>query len=174
MFSRAMDPYPSLAELSLALIGFSALIGVFGSRTEAESALETLTLRMLVEIALISFALSLLPIVIAPMLDDDGELWRTCSGVSALLVACHVATGFVRSRDIAPDRVVTPLVLSGVVIALALVVANTRNAIGDPAGVEEWPFRAAVVVQLLSSALFFFIRFFVLESRGEERTNDGE
>ena len=161
-----IDIYVSLAELSLALVGFAALVGAFSSSSNTQEIHERLALQMLVEIALTAFLLSLLAVALDGFIRDSEALWRTCSGVAAALVLAHISASIIRTRRMTlPDRF--RLVLFPTVpIGLGFVVLNLLNCSSLFFEVSEGPFRAAVVAQLVFASLFFFVRFFLRETDG--------
>jgi len=158
-----IDLYVSLAEISLALVGFSALVGAFRSSLDAQKPHEAIALQMLVEISLTAFLLSLLPVVLAGFMSEPTSLLRTCSGVSALLVLAHISSSVVRTRRKTLPTRFRVAAFPTVLLALGFVVLNIMNANELLSVVSEAPFRAAVAVQLVSATWFFFLRFFLSE-----------
>ena len=158
-----IDLYVSLAELSLALIGFAALVGAFNSSLDAQKLHETIALQMLVETSLTAFLLSLLPVVFAGFISEPTTLWRTCSGISAGLVLAHISTGLFRSKRMALPSRFRMALFPAVYMALGFVGFNLLNSVELLSVVSEGPFRGGVVVQLVSASWFFFVRFFLSE-----------
>ena len=79
----------TIAELSLALIGFAAIVAAFQRNEEGSSRLHGFWVRFLVEIAFTAFGLSLLPVLIQsfgvsgspPFLDwDFVDIWEEVVG----------------------------------------------------------------------------------------------
>lgn len=167
-FGRTLqiDLYVSLAELSLALIGFAALVGAFRSSLDAQKPHEAIALRMLVEISLTAFLLSLLPVVLTGFISESTALWRTCSGVSAALVFAHISTGVFRSRRMSLPARFRMAAYPTVWLALGFVGLNLLNSCELLSVVSEGPFRGLVIVQLVCASWFFFVRFFLSEPDG--------
>ena len=163
-----VDTYESLAELSLALIGFAALFGVFGSASRDRSEFQILALRMLVEIAATAFLLSLLPLLLVPIVDASDDFWTICSGVSAVVVGAHLISGVPRTRATRMDKRLALLVWMTPVSASILVVANLLNCAQLLPEVSEWPFRASIIGQLLFSTIAFAILFAMRDTPDED------
>ena len=158
-----IDTYETLAELSVALIGFSALVGAFGSAARPESPFERHAIRTLVELALIAFLLSLLPVALVAITQDHEQFWRICSGISALLIGGNFAYRTTTTRNLPVPRRTEVAGWVGAPFVLVLVVLNILNSANFLSEVAEWPFRTSVIVQLCNSTLFFFLRFFPME-----------
>lgn len=159
-----IDIYVSLAELSLALVGFAALVGAFSSSLDKQEIHERLALQMLVEISLTAFLLSLLAVVLDGFVQDSEALWRTCSGMAAAMVFAHISSGIARSRKMTlPDRFRFAS-FPTIPFALSFAVLNLLNCSALLFEVSEGPFRASVVAQLVAASIFFFVRFFMSET----------
>ena len=158
-----IDSYESLAELSVALIGFSALVGALGAGARPESPFDRHAIRMLVELALIAFLLSLVPVALIAMTQDHEQFWRICSGISALLIGGHFAYRTTTTSNMGVPRRTQVVGWAGAPLVLVLVVLNILNSGNFLSEVSEWPFRTSVIVQLCNSTLFFFLRFFPME-----------
>jgi hypothetical protein len=153
----------NLAELALALIGFSALVSAF-RRRNALTRVALFRVRQLVEIALTAFATSLLPVLLVEFSFSGERLWRWCSLAGATLVIWHVSYGYSRARGVGMSNIwpkkdlrAAPLTALAALILAVLNLANASGWFWPPA---SGPYAALVMGQLGAACVFFVIEFF--------------
>jgi hypothetical protein len=155
------NSFLTLAELSLALIGFSALVAAF-ERDRAPDLITRFRTRVLVEIALTAFALSLLPFLLSSFGVSGEQLWRSSSLGGALLVGGHISYAGRRSFKLARVHHIEfsrpPLYAAGV--ASALVAVNVVNATALLWMPSAGPVACLVAAQLGAACAFFIQVFF--------------
>ena len=155
----------TLAELSLALVGFSAIVAVF-LRREDQTLRAQFNTRQLVEIALTAFAMSLLPVLLAELRLSGDRLWQACSLAAAALVIAHVGAGLYRSRIISaiePEQERPISAVAAAIVALILVLANLVNASGWLWVPSSGPYTASIMGQLGAASVFFVVEFFRID-----------
>ena len=120
------EVFLTIAELCLALIGFSGVVSVFGRRNEGRwTADEILRLRTLVEPALTALAGCFVPILLVSFFEDPVSLWRASN---ACLIAIHMVA-FVafwiraKSNAVTSQKVMTVIFLGIVMIQILSVAA---------------------------------------------------
>ena len=91
----------SLAEISIALIGFSGVVTVLGHRGKGQwKAEELLQLRTQVEPSAVSLFGAMLPSVLGLVIVDADILWRVCNGVLALLFTAAFVAFLLRATRV--------------------------------------------------------------------------
>jgi len=85
-FVEESETLRTLAEVAVALTGFTGIVAVLGRRAGGEWApLEMLRLRMLLETSLGVLFLSLLPLVMQTLRPSEQSLWRVSNGLECLV-----------------------------------------------------------------------------------------
>jgi len=88
----------TLAEIAVALAGFTGIVGVLGQRGAATSrAVSWLRLRTMLEVALRNAAFALLPLPFLEFPSAEPMIWRIASGAYLVTVLIYIL--FRRSRD---------------------------------------------------------------------------
>jgi hypothetical protein len=84
-----LDTLHTIAQVAIAIIGFSGIVVVFGRRTGAQwSAEESLRFYVLIACPLTALACSFVPILAGQLTNDYDTIWRTSN---AILGAAHLA-----------------------------------------------------------------------------------
>ena len=95
-----LDILITLAELSVALAGFSAIIGVLGSRKSmADIQANYLRLRVMLETCFMVAAAALVPVLLDRFGIDTDILWRVSSAMFLLVVIPYQFIAHNRTRD---------------------------------------------------------------------------
>ncbi len=115
----------TIAELCLALIGFSGVVSVFGRRNEGRwTKDEILRLRTLVEPAMTTLAGCFVPILLTSFFEDQVSLWRASN---ACLIAIHMIAFFlfwIRARtEAVMSQKIMSVIFLGIVLMQILSVA---------------------------------------------------
>jgi hypothetical protein len=83
------DTLHTIAQVAIAIIGFSGIVVVFGRRTDAQwTAEESLRFYVLIACPLTALACSFVPILLSQLTNDYDTIWRTSN---AVLGAAHLA-----------------------------------------------------------------------------------
>ena len=81
----------TLAELAVALAGFTGIVGVLGRRTQDPArAISWLRLRAMLEVALRNAAFAVLPIPFLGVVSSETVVWRVASGAYFLAVVVYI------------------------------------------------------------------------------------
>ena len=92
-----------IAEISVALAGFSAVIGVLGSRPSASDIrVDALRLQVMLESCLVVAAASIVPVLLSYFEVNAGTEWRLASAAFLLVQLPMEIVGFRRTRNM-PD-----------------------------------------------------------------------
>jgi hypothetical protein len=95
----------TLAEVAVALTGFTGIVAVLGRRAGGEwTPLELLRLRMLLETSLAVLFLALLPLLLQALRPSEASLWRVGNGVQALVHAGGAAVLSLRVSRLEPSQ----------------------------------------------------------------------
>jgi len=155
------DDLSTIAEIAIALAGFSALVGMLGSRTGRSSPkLDAFRLQIMLEASLFVVALALLPVVLLHLGVVEEIAWRASAGIflaadAVTTVSIHVRAGNVSAEYLSADRL-TSIVVQATgyaadgVVALVLVGIWSERAPGL--------YLLALYLNVLLSGLLF-IRF---------------
>ena len=123
------EVFLTIAELCLALIGFSGVVSVFGRRNEGRwTADEILQLRTLVEPAITALAGCFVPILLVSFFDDRVSLWRASN---ACLIAIHMVAFvpfWVRAKA---DAMTSQKILSAIFLGIVMIQILSVAAIID-------------------------------------------
>ena len=158
-----------LAEVSVALAGFTGVVGAFGDRRSSWTPFEFLRFRVMLGTSLATLLLSLLPFALYHLHLAPGVIWILCSAAYAAYLVTIFPLDVRRGRALGlfehPDyRAWVPLVLGGsVAVAVALQVLNV-------AGVgfhrEPGPFILGLFLLVVICA-FMFVRLLAFVGRDE-------
>ena len=92
-----------IAEVSVALAGFSAVIGVLGSRPGASDVrVDALRLQVMLESCLVVAAASIVPVLLSSLGAESGAVWRIGSAAFLLVQVPMEIIGFRRTSNM-PD-----------------------------------------------------------------------
>jgi hypothetical protein len=148
------DTLSTIAEVAVALAGFTGVVAVLGRRSSGGwSAEELLQLRALVETSLTVFFVSFVPAILSSVVDSEAAVWRWSNGVLAVAHLANLASFFLRTT-----RGAAPTVgqrISGV-FGAAFVLLHLTAAVG----ILAWA--APLVVLGLLGLLFVAAQNFVL------------
>jgi hypothetical protein len=98
-----------IAEVSVALAGFSAVIGVLGSRPGASDIrVDALRLQVMLESGLVVAAASIIPVLLSHLGAESGAVWRVGSAAFLLVQLPMEVVGFRRTSKM-PDMKVSKL-----------------------------------------------------------------
>lgn len=93
------DILTTIAEVAIALTGFTGVVAVFGRRSRgAWTPHELLQLRALVETSLTAFFVSFVPALLAMVVDSESHVWRSANVVLGLAHAANLAAFSLRMR----------------------------------------------------------------------------
>ena len=160
----------TFAEVSVAFAGFSSLIAVVGMRTSTRAdSFDLLRYWVMLEFSLAALALALLPPVLILLGVADVWVWRSLSGVMALLAIAHnavMARLFLRG-DPAVRRAATPAnqIAANSVYAV-LVLTQIGNAVGLLDHRAGWYLFGLFLVLVVASAHFILFIINALRSLG--------
>lgn len=117
----------TVAEVSIALAGFTGVVAVLGNRRNHEwSPEERLQLRTLVETSLTAMFASFAPAVLFMALDSEPAVWRSANLFLGALHLANLAAFLRRATDAKPTASQKGLL----VIGIAMILAHFLTAIG--------------------------------------------
>ncbi|MEM9173729.1 MAG: hypothetical protein AAGC67_00705 [Myxococcota bacterium] len=97
------DTLLSLAEIAVALAGFTGIVGALGQRADdADRAIGWVRLRTMLEVSLRNAAFALLPLPFLGFADDPTLVWRSASGAYLSTVLAYLV--FRRTRSSSPTE----------------------------------------------------------------------
>ena len=92
------DTLATIAEVSVALAGFTGVVAVLGRRSSGGwSREELLQLRALVETSLTAFFVSFVPGIVNSTVDTEVAVWRWSNGALAIAHLANLASFFLRT-----------------------------------------------------------------------------
>lgn len=95
----------TLAEVAVALTGFTGIVAILGRRAGGEwSPLELLRLRMLLETSLGVVFLSLIPVLLLTLRISQGSLWRVSNALQGLIHLGGAIVLFLRVSRLEPSQ----------------------------------------------------------------------
>ena len=151
----------TLAEVAVALAGFTGIVAVLGRRAGGEwTPLELLRMRMLLETSLGVLFLSLLPIVVQPLRPSEESLWRISNGLQALLHLGGVLLLYRRVSDLEAsqwppeERWLTAALLP---LSLVIIAVQVAVALGFLARYGAFAYLLGLVYFLGLAALHFVL-----------------
>lgn len=164
------DAFSTLAEVAVAFLGFTGVVGIFGGRGRPPAV--TLRLWVMVELGLALLLLALLPMVLHELGSRGAALWTLCSGAAALFVLAHFA--FVVPRIVPYLRAGTwgrvPGGVNGAVPALLLASLLTQGLNAAGLGLERshGGYLLGLFLVVAGSGLNFFALLVVLRASDAE------
>ena len=85
------DTLLTIAEIAVALAGFTGIVGILGRRAQDSTrAISWLRLRAMLEVALRNAAFAVLPIPFLDLVPSETIVWRVASGTYFLAVVLHI------------------------------------------------------------------------------------
>ncbi len=144
-----------LAEIAIAIAGFSGVVSALSIRTSQWSNLDKIRLRLLLQASFATVLFSLLPLILFSTTLLNPTIWVIAS--SAWLIYMGVSTipfvvRAIRKAGSAPDRIGRPMValffgmVGSVVVVQVLNVAILRTA---------WPHLTAMLFALIGASISF-------------------
>jgi hypothetical protein len=164
-----ISTFMTMAELSLAVIGFSAIVSAL-QRAQVATPIARISSRLLVEVALSAFALSMLPALFVSFGLSGTRLWQLCSLIGSVSVIIQISITLHRTRPLRTQLPGTKGaargdVAAGVTFLIAL--ANLPNAGGWPWPPSPGPYTALIMADLGAACLFFVQAFFAIAPPNE-------
>ena len=150
----------TIAEIAVALAGFSALVALLATKDQARRKFEALGLQVMLEASLFVVALSLLPVVLFELGLAAGTVWRSSAAIFLIVDIAITVSVRMRSRGWSEhfgsgERIVAPAtsILSSIADGLMLWVL-VDYGVGSPSGV----YLLALYLNLLLAGILF-VRF---------------
>ncbi len=151
----------TLAEVAVALTGFTGIVAVLGRRAGGEwSPLEWLRLRMLLEASLAVLFLSLLPVLLSTLRPSQGSLWRVANSAQvvvhlggALLLVLRVSR-LEPSQWPSEERWLTALLAP---LSLVIILVQAGAVLGLLPGVASFVYLLGLMYLLALAALHFVL-----------------
>jgi hypothetical protein len=150
----------TFAELAVALAGFSAIIGVLGTRPSASDIrVDGLRLQVMLEASLAVAAFSIIPGLLDHFDIATGSVWRISAGIFLLIQVPTEFLGILRTREM-PDMTLTRLNVNTINWALSIAadliaLGVALNWMGDRANA----YYMLAVFLLLGMSGLLFIQF---------------
>ena len=141
-----------LAEIAIAIAGFSGVIAALTIRTSQWSELDKIRLRMLLQASFATVFFSLLPLVLLSTTLLDPAVWVIASSAWLIYMGASTIPFVVRAIRSTPDGIGRPIlalfvgVVGSVVVVQVLNVAVLRTA---------WPHLAAMLSGLFAASVAF-------------------
>jgi hypothetical protein len=158
-----MASLSALAEVSIGLAGFAAIVVVLGPRASRFDAETTAMIRAMISMAVGCAFSCLLGIAVLALGLSPPLAWRVSSAlVSVILVAVWILNYFLFLRDIEGFWTRSLLFQAFVLLSLGL---HLSNALGFPVVPSFGIFYSAVVALLATAGLGFVYSVYVLLSR---------
>ncbi len=149
----------TVAEVSIALAGFTGVVAVLGNRRNHEwTAEERLQLRTLVETSLTALFASFAPSVLYLVLNSDPAVWRVSNLLLGALHLANLLAFLRRAREATPTSSQKALLIIGIGFILAHILAA--------AGLLPWYtliFVAGLLQQIFIAALNFVLLLFPVD-----------
>ena len=144
----------TIAEISVALAGFTGVVAVLGSRRKHDwTPEERLQLRTLVETSLTALFLSFAPSVLSSFTASESVVWRTSNFLLGATHLAFISRFFVRTKIARPTGGQLALLVSGFAAILAHFLAA--------AGILPW-YVAIFIIGLLQQVLVAAFNFVLL------------
>ena len=153
-----MDHLEVLAEIAIALAGFSAIIVVFrrGSTTGSWEPEDVFRLRIMLQYSLSAAVFALLPAVGVEIGLHLSTVLRSLSLMLALLMLADIYIQLRAVRHLPPRSLNPVLATVFVVVGVAVVAALVSNAAGMGLASESGIYLAGVTWLVVSAGLMFF------------------
>jgi len=121
----------TIAELGVALAGFASLVSVIGRRGDDKSrTIDSFRLRSMLEIALRTVALALVPLPFLQFASSDPTLWRLSSVLALVSTAVVFRNSIRRARSVEGIFGERTLIVSIAALSLIGVLSHLANALG--------------------------------------------
>ena len=164
------DLLQTIAEIAIALTGFTGVVAVLGERARGKwRAVDLFRFNNLLTTSIAALFLAFVPILIHKLGAPELTAWRLSSGLAAAYILVVFARG--RSiRQLPQDQQVEiqrPVLGALFVIHAAVFLLLVANALGVAYSGESAPFLVALV-WLLAFAAFQFVRLLLLLQAGSE------
>jgi hypothetical protein len=148
------DPLLAIAEIAIAITGFSGLIGILARRERLDrSSIEFFRLRWMLEYSLITLGLSLLPFLIFAAGLSEESSWRLSSALAFGGFIFYLPANRAFLSDFLKRA--TPFERAMAWVDLALMLVLAENAVGLPFDPSALPYLGAVYWNLFGAALGF-------------------
>ena len=148
-----------MAEVSIALAGFTGVVAVLGNRRKHEwTPEEQLQLRTLVETSLTALFASFAPGVLLLVISSEPTVWRVANLFLGVLHAANLIAFLSRTRQAAPTSSQKALLAIGIAVILAHFLAST--------GILPWymlVFVLGLLQQVFIAALNFVLLLFPIK-----------
>ena len=158
----AQSVLTTIAEVSIALAGFTGVVAVLGNRRKHNWSLEErLQLRTLVETSLTALFASFVPSILYLVLTSEPAIWRSANLFLGVLHLSNLVAFLRRTRDARPTASQKGLL----VIGIAMILAHFLTA----AGLIPWfvlIFVVGLLQQVFIAALNFVLLLFPVEDSG--------
>lgn len=151
----------TLAEVAVALTGFTGIVAVLGRRAGGEwSPLELLRLRMLLETSLGVLFLSLLPVLLLTLRPSQETLWRVSNSLQGLLHLGGALVLYRRVSRLEPSQWPPEerwLTATFAPVSLAILAAQAGAALGCLSSYESFVYLLGLMYFLALAALHFVL-----------------
>ena len=151
----------TLAEVAVALTGFTGIVAVLGRRAGGEwTPLELLRLRMLLETSLAVLFMSLLPIAFQEVSRSEETLWRISNSLQVLVHLGGVLVLYFRVSGLEPSQwppVERRLTAALLPLSIAIIAAQVATSIGILASYGYFLYLLGLVYLLALAALHFVL-----------------
>ena len=151
----------TLAEVAVALTGFTGIVAILGRRAGGEwSPLELLRLRMLLETSLGVLFLSLLPVLFLTLRPSKESLWCVCNSLQGVLHLGGAVLLYFRVSRLEPSQWPSEeRWLTAVFAPLSLVIVTAQGgaALGLFPGYESFVYLLGLIYLLALAALHFVL-----------------
>lgn len=149
------DTLLSIAEIAVALAGFTSLVTVLGSRQDrASRARDRSRLQVMLELGLRNAAFAVIPLPFLEAGASEPALWRIMSGFYLLAMAGHVVLQNRRGQGLALWGA-SSLRVSLVAVATISAVASAANVLGVHGSSSFSLYVASLVLGLVFAGLIF-------------------
>ena len=128
------DTLLTLAEIAVALAGFTGIVGVLGRRTQDPAgAISWFRLRAMLEVALRNAAFAVLPIPFLGMVSPETLVWRVASGAYFLAVVVYILFRRRRESSLTEGQALSKPFLVLLPLSLLACIANVLGLAGPNA-----------------------------------------
>jgi len=121
----------TIAELGVALAGFASLVSAIGRRRDNRSrAIDSLRLRSMLEMALRTVALALVPLPFLQFASSDATVWRLSSVLALVSTAAFLPYSVRRARSVDGIYGERALIISIAALSFIGVLSHVANVLG--------------------------------------------
>jgi len=147
------DTLLTLAEIAIALAGFTGIVGVLGRGTQDPTrAISWLRLRTMLEVSLRNAAFAVLPIPFLALVSSETIVWRVASGAYFVAV---VAYAMLRRRSESPTTVGPALTRPFIVLLPVSLLACIANVLGLGGSNAFSLYLLSLVLGLVTAGMLF-------------------